>query len=163
MARRDFKLKRPDLLLFLRGIWTHTLGVFLRGNPHAINARRRKIAKNMNGLVGHFPTMFCMAHLRHTQLDTRPEVCLTRYSKKTTKRLKTILNQLNPKKKWGYMTSLKNDMFKLSGQIDSVLKISGTTLDSKRRIVANFNPLFYVFGYELKIKPWLSYEEMYGH
>jgi len=59
------------------------------------------------------------------------------------------------------MTFLKNDMFKLQSQIDSVIKISGTTLESKRRIVANFNPLFYVFGYELQQKPWLTYEEMY--
>jgi hypothetical protein len=61
------------------------------------------------------------------------------------------------------MTYLKNDMFKLAGQIDNVLKISGTTLDAKRRIVANFNPLFYAFGYKLQQKPWLTYEEMYGH
>ena len=59
------------------------------------------------------------------------------------------------------MTYLKNDMFKLAGQIDSVIKISGTSLDTKRRIVANFNPLFYVFGYKLENKPWLTYEEMY--
>ena len=61
------------------------------------------------------------------------------------------------------MTSLKNDMFKMSGQLDSVLKISGTSLNSKRRIVENFNPLFYAFGYKLQQKPWLTYEEMYGH
>ena len=61
------------------------------------------------------------------------------------------------------MTYLKNDMFKLNGQIDGILKISGTTLDAKRRIVANFNPMFYVFGYELQQKPWLTYEELYGH
>ena len=59
------------------------------------------------------------------------------------------------------MTFLKNDMFKLQSQIDSVIKISGTSLESKRRIVANFNPLFYVFGYELQQKPWLTYGEMY--
>ena len=59
------------------------------------------------------------------------------------------------------MISLKNDMFKMSGQIDSVIKISGTTLNAKRRIVANFNPLFYIFGYKLQQKPWLTYEEMY--
>jgi hypothetical protein len=52
-------------------------------------------------------------------------------------------------------------MFKLNGQIDSIIKISGTTLDAKRRIVANFNPMLYVFGYELQQKPWLTYEEMY--
>lgn len=59
------------------------------------------------------------------------------------------------------MTFLKNNMFKMSGQIDSVLKISGTSLNSKRRIVENFNPFFYIFGYELQQKPWLTYEEMY--
>jgi len=59
------------------------------------------------------------------------------------------------------MTCLKNDMFKLNGQIDSIIKISGTSLDAKRRIVANFNPLFYAFGYKLQQKPWLTYEEMY--
>ena len=59
------------------------------------------------------------------------------------------------------MTFLKNDMFKLQSQIDSVIKISGTSLESKRRIVANFNPLFYVFGYELQQKPWLTYGGKY--
>lgn len=59
------------------------------------------------------------------------------------------------------MTYLKNDMFKLNGQIDGILKISGTTLDAKRRIVANFNPLFYVFGYKLENKPWLTYGGKY--
>ena len=59
------------------------------------------------------------------------------------------------------MTCLKNDMFKLNGQIDSIIKISGTSLDAKKRIVANFNPLFYAFGYKLQQKPWLTYEEMY--
>ena len=52
-------------------------------------------------------------------------------------------------------------MFKLQGQIDSVIKISGTSLEAKRRIVANFNPLFYVFGYKLESKPWLTYGEIY--
>jgi hypothetical protein len=52
-------------------------------------------------------------------------------------------------------------MFKLNGQIDSIIKISGTSLNAKRRIVANFNPLFYAFGYKLQQKPWLTYEEMY--
>jgi len=59
------------------------------------------------------------------------------------------------------MTSLKNDMFKLQGQIDSVIKISGTSLEAKRRIVTNFNPLFYIFGYELQQKPWLNYGGKY--
>jgi len=59
------------------------------------------------------------------------------------------------------MTFLKNDMFKLLSQIDTVMKVSGTTLDAKRRIVAGFNPLFYVFGYKLESKPWLTYEEKY--
>ena len=59
------------------------------------------------------------------------------------------------------MTFLKNDMFQMASQIDSVIKISGTTLDAKRRIVANFNPLFYVFGYKLENKPWLTYGEKY--
>jgi len=56
------------------------------------------------------------------------------------------------------MTYLKNDMFKLASQIDSVLKVSGTSLDAKRRIVANFNgDLFYIFGHKLENKPWLTY------
>ena len=59
------------------------------------------------------------------------------------------------------MTSLKNDMFQMASQIDSVIKISGITLDAKRRIVANFNPLFYVFGYKLQQKPWLNYGGKY--
>lgn len=59
------------------------------------------------------------------------------------------------------MTFLKNDMFRLQGQIDSVIKISGTSLEAKRRIVVNFNPLFYVFGYKLESKPWLTYGEKY--
>ena len=52
-------------------------------------------------------------------------------------------------------------MFKLLSQIDTVIKVSGTTLESKRRIVKGFNPLFYAFGYKLQQKPWLTYEEMY--
>jgi hypothetical protein len=49
-------------------------------------------------------------------------------------------------------------MFKLASQIDSVLKVSGTSLDAKRRIVANFNgDLFYIFGHKLENKPWLTY------
>lgn len=59
------------------------------------------------------------------------------------------------------MTSLKNDMFQMASQIDSVIKISGTTLDAKRRIVANFNPFHYVFGYELQQRPWLNYGGKY--
>ena len=59
------------------------------------------------------------------------------------------------------MTFLKNDMFKLLSQIDTVIKVSCTTLQAKRRIVKEFNPLFYAFGYKLQQKPWLTYGEMY--
>ena len=59
------------------------------------------------------------------------------------------------------MTFLKNDMFKLLSQIDTVIKVSGDTLEAKRRIVKGFNPLFYAFGYKLESKPWLTYGEMY--
>jgi len=52
-------------------------------------------------------------------------------------------------------------MFKLMSQIDTVIKVSGTTLQAKRRIVAEYNPLFYVFGYELQQKPWLNYGGKY--
>ena len=53
-------------------------------------------------------------------------------------------------------------MFKLGGQIDNVLKISGTTLSAKRRIVTKFNgELFYIFGYKLEDKPWLTYGGKY--
>lgn len=59
------------------------------------------------------------------------------------------------------MTYFKNDMFKLLSQIDTVIKVRGTTLDAKRRIVKEFNPLFYAMGYELESKPWLTYNERY--
>ena len=53
-------------------------------------------------------------------------------------------------------------MFKTLNNIDGILKIRGENIASKRRIVKEFNgDLFYVFGYKLEDKPWLSYGEKY--
>lgn len=47
--------------------------------------------------------------------------------------------------------------------ITYLLLYKAKSIYSKRRLVALANgPLFYVFGYDLKHKPWLTYEEMYG-
>ena len=52
----------------------------------------------------------------------------------------------------------KSDMFKLASQIDSVMNISGTSLEAKRRIITNYNgELFYIFGNKLESKPMLLY------
>jgi len=62
------------------------------------------------------------------------------------------------------MAKVKNrEMFKNHSEISQLMKIRGTTLKAKRKIVMTANtPLFYIFGYELSDKPWQSLEEQYG-
>jgi len=37
-------------------------------------------------------------------------------------------------------------------------------MDAKRKAIEEFSgPLFYVFGYKLRSKPWLTYWEQYGY
>lgn len=56
------------------------------------------------------------------------------------------------------MTSLI-DMFKNNNHI--IFDIQHLTADQKRQEIQKFAPLFYIFGYKLVDKPWLSYEERY--
>lgn len=51
------------------------------------------------------------------------------------------------------------EMFTLRNNLD--FEIQNLSLDLKRKEIAKYNPLHYVFGYELKSKPWLTYEERY--
>jgi len=62
------------------------------------------------------------------------------------------------------MQNLKNrEMFKNRNHITHLMEIRGKTLYAKRKIIITANtPLFYIFGYKLVDKPWLSYEEMYA-
>jgi hypothetical protein len=63
------------------------------------------------------------------------------------------------------MANFKNrEMFKNRSHITQLMLIRGKTLEAKRKIVMTANtPLFYIFGYKLESKPWLTYEEFYGH
>ena len=62
------------------------------------------------------------------------------------------------------MQNLKNrEIFKNRSHITNMLKIRGVNLKAKRKIIITANtPLFYIFGYVLQDRPWLSYEEIYG-
>lgn len=51
------------------------------------------------------------------------------------------------------------EMFTLRNNLD--FEIQNLCLDLKRKEIAKYNPLHYVFGYELESKPWLTYEERY--
>ena len=56
------------------------------------------------------------------------------------------------------------EMFKNRNHITQLMLIRGKTLEAKRKIIMTANtPLFYIFGYKLESKPWLTYEEFYGH
>jgi hypothetical protein len=64
---------------------------------------------------------------------------------------------------YNIMANFKNrEMFKNRNNIDHLLEVRGTTLKAKRKIIITANtPLFYIFGYDLTDKPWLSYAERY--
>lgn len=51
------------------------------------------------------------------------------------------------------------EMFTLRNNLD--FEIQNLCLDLKRKEIAKYNPLHYVFGYELESKAWLTYEERY--
>jgi hypothetical protein len=57
------------------------------------------------------------------------------------------------------MNSL-NDAFKNSNTI--IFDITHLSADEKRKEIEKYNPLFYIFGFTLISKPWLTYEEMYA-
>ena len=57
------------------------------------------------------------------------------------------------------MTYSSKEMFKLANNID--FDIKNLSLELQRKEVSKFNPLFYVFGYKLEIKPWLPYGGKY--
>ena len=54
------------------------------------------------------------------------------------------------------------EMFKYRNHITSTLE-KLVAIESKRRIIeVSSGPLWYIFGYKLESKPWLTYEEIYG-
>lgn len=58
--------------------------------------------------------------------------------------------------------SATREMFKNRNHITFLLLTRAKTIYSKRRLITLANgPLFYIFGYELQSKPWLSYEERF--
>ena len=61
------------------------------------------------------------------------------------------------------MQNLKNrEIFKNRSHITNMLKIRGVNLKAKRKIIITANtPLFYIFGYVLQDRPWLTYEEQF--
>jgi len=59
------------------------------------------------------------------------------------------------------LMSKNTEMFKNDNTI--MFDIKHLSIKEKRKEIQRFNPYIYVFGYELKSKPWLTYEEMYGH
>ena len=53
------------------------------------------------------------------------------------------------------------EMFKYRNHITSTLE-KLVAIESKRRIIeVSSGPLWYIFGYKLESKPWLTYEEKY--
>ena len=62
------------------------------------------------------------------------------------------------------MANFKNrEMFKNRNHITHLLN-DCPTVEAKRKIIVKANtPLFYIFGYTLISKPWLTYEEMYAN
>jgi len=53
-----------------------------------------------------------------------------------------------------------SDSFKLRNNID--FEIKNLSLGLKRKEITQYNPLFYIFGYQLLDKPWQTLEERYG-
>jgi hypothetical protein len=53
-----------------------------------------------------------------------------------------------------------NENFKLRNNID--FEIQNLSMDLKRKEIEKYNHLHYAFGYKLKCKPWLTYEEIYA-
>lgn len=62
------------------------------------------------------------------------------------------------------MANLKNrELFKNRNHITHLL-LDCHTVEAKRKLVAKANtPLFYIFGFTLISKPWLTYQEMYAN
>lgn len=65
---------------------------------------------------------------------------------------------------YNLMANFKNrEMFKNRNHITHLLA-DCPTAEAKRKIIVRANtPLFYIFGYTLVSKPWLTYKEMYEH
>jgi hypothetical protein len=57
------------------------------------------------------------------------------------------------------MSYSNKEMFKLANNID--FDIKNLSLELQRKEISKFNPLFYVFGYVLESKPWLTYGGKY--
>jgi hypothetical protein len=59
------------------------------------------------------------------------------------------------------LMSKNTEMFKNDNTI--MFDIKHLSIKEKRKEIQRFNPYIYVFGYELKSKPWLTYEEFYAN
>ncbi len=70
---------------------------------------------------------------------------------------------LNELPAFNLMANLKNrEMFKNKTHITHLMSIRGKTIEAKRKIIVTANtPLFYIFGYKLEDKPWMTYEEKF--
>ena len=51
--------------------------------------------------------------------------------------------------------------FQLRNNID--FEIQNLSLELKRKEIQKYDPLHYVFGYQILYKPWLTYEEKYAN
>ena len=52
-------------------------------------------------------------------------------------------------------------MFKNNNHL--IFDIQHLSAEEKRKEIMKCNPLFYIFGFTLVSKPWLTYEEMYAN
>ena len=65
------------------------------------------------------------------------------------------MNRYRPK-------SAFKEMFKYRNHITHMMKIRGKTVEKKREMIeTSSGPLWYIFGYKLVDKPWLTYEERF--
>ena len=57
------------------------------------------------------------------------------------------------------LMSKNTEMFKNRNHI--IFDIQHLSVKDKRKEIMKYNPLHYIFGFNLASKPWLTYEEMY--
>ena len=57
--------------------------------------------------------------------------------------------------------SKTNEMFSHLNQINNILNKFSSLQDKRNEIAKTSGPLWYIFGYELESKPWLTYGERY--
>lgn len=55
----------------------------------------------------------------------------------------------------------EKEMFSFSNQITKTLEMFSSIKEKRDEITKTSGLLWYIFGYELQSKPWLTYEERY--